>query len=327
MNTSRSLIIRPDFVLVSHRLNSPELLNELLFGMRLSSVQFRRIALGPVNGIGFTNPIGRAQFHFVARGPVWLRSPGNTIHLLDAGDALLIPRGGHHAMLPSPDIASSLINSFDPKVENAPGANAPPNGALIFSGCMELELGGMQPLIAAMPETMLVATLLQVAPEVVPMLEAMEREARAEQAGQANIMARLAEVVASLIVRGWATSGCSSADGWVGALHDPRLSRAIFVMHKNPGHNWTVADLARESGSSRSVFAERFLKATGVTPLRYLTELRMRLAVHRLSHDKQPIKTVASELGYGSLAAFSRAFKRTVGVQPGALRTAQIPAK
>ena len=72
--------------------------------------------------------------------------------------------------------------------------------------------------------------------------------------------------------------------------------------------------------SSRSVFAERFLAVTGMTPLRYLTELRMRLAAQWLARDREPIESVAYKLGYGSLAAFSRAFKRVVGRPPGALR-------
>lgn len=94
-------------------------------------------------------------------------------------------------------------------------------------------------------------------------------------------MARLAEVVAALIVRTWAAKGCGGADGWLAALDDPRLSRAIAAMHKDPGRAWTVDRLAREAGSSRSVFAQRFVRATGATPLRYLTALRMRLAVRQ----------------------------------------------
>ncbi|ALD90519.1 AraC family transcriptional regulator [Cupriavidus gilardii CR3] len=193
---------------------------------------------------------------------------------------------------------------------------------MLFSGCMELDLGGMQPLVAAMPEVMRVDTLLQCAPEIEPMLAAMERESKVERAGHAVIMARLAEVVAALIVRGWVASGCGGASGWIGALRDPRLSMAIVAMHRQPDRDWTVAQLAKEASSSRSVFARRFLLATGVSPLRYLTELRMRLAVRKLSREGQSVEEVASQLGYGSLAAFSRAFKRTVGVSPGACRTA-----
>jgi AraC-like DNA-binding protein len=127
--------------------------------------------------------------------------------------------------------------------------------------------------------------------------------------------------VSAFIVRGWVECGCGDATGWVEALRDPKLGKVILALHRDPGKNWTVAELAAEMGSSRSVFAERFLAVTGMTPVRYLTELRMRLAAQWISHDRASIETVAYRLGYGSLAAFSRAFKRIVGQPPGALRT------
>ncbi len=148
----------------------------------------------------------------------------------------------------------------------------------------------------------------------------MERESLTRQAGYAGILARLADVVAALIVRGWVACGCGNATGWVQVLRDPRLAKAIYAMHQRPGVNWKVEDLAREAGLSRSLFAERFLAATGTTPARYLTELRMRLAVQYITHEGQALETVAFSLGYQSLAAFSRAFKRITGQPPGALR-------
>ncbi|EGH22307.1 transcriptional regulator [Pseudomonas amygdali pv. mori str. 301020] len=306
-------------------------ISELLLGMRLFGVQFRRLEVVPPLGVGFTNAIGRAQFHFVGRGPVWLRSAENVLYKLDTGDAVLIPRGGHHAMLTIENTSASDVQRFDPSTGISDGvqdrADAGEGGAvdqaIIFSCCMELELGGMQPLVAAMPDVMQVSTLLETCPELRPMLAAMEREALMLQAGHAGILARLAEVVAALLVRGWVAGGCGNATGWLGALKDPRLSRAIVMMHQHPGRRWTVATLAHEARHSRSVFAQRFLEATGKPPLQYLTELRMRLALHSLSREQHSVEAVANQLGYGSLAAFSRAFKRTVGISPGAVRVAK----
>ncbi len=130
----------------------------------------------------------------------------------------------------------------------------------------------MQPLVKAMPEVMQVSSLLNTWPEIQPLLVAMERESLTRQAGYAGILARLADVVAALIVRGWVACGCGNATGWVQVLRDPRLAKAIYAMHQRPGVNWKVEDLAREAGLSRSLFAERFLAATGTTPARYLTE-------------------------------------------------------
>lgn len=98
------------------------------------------------------------------------------------------------------------------------------------------------------------------------------------------------------------------------------------MMHKHTGKNWAVATLANEANQSRSVFAQRFLLATGVSPLRYLTDLRMRLAFLSLSREHQSVESAASQPGYGSLAAFSRAFKRSVGLSPRAVRATNIEA-
>ncbi|MGH8779845.1 cupin domain-containing protein [Paraburkholderia sp.] len=327
-----------------------DLISELLLGMRLLGVQYRRIQVARPFGVSFGHAPGRAQFHFVGRGPVLLRSTSGTLYPLETGDALLLPHGGAHELLSSTDVPSRAITTFEmakiceavASVENAKHCTtsaasatassaedktnnltspAPSGDALIFSGCMEFDLGSMQPLVTSMPEVMHVGTLLERYPEIQPMLDAMERESCTERAGYAGILARLADVVAAFIVRGWVECGCGDAMGWVQALRDPRLGRAIVALHRDPGRNWTVAELASEMGSSRSVFAERFLAATGMTPVRYLTELRMRLAARWIEHDREVIETVAYRLGYGSLAAFSRAFKRVVGHSPGAMRT------
>ncbi|MBA7933729.1 AraC family transcriptional regulator [Klebsiella sp. RHBSTW-00215] len=304
-----------------------DLTSELLRGMRLSGVNYRRIETSRPFGVEFSHVPGKAQFHFISRGPVLLRMASGQRLTLESGDALFIPNGDSHALLsdeqapvmnvlklPSEPVCSTVCC-----VKNE-GDDAKNGSAIIFSGCMDFELGGMQPLVKAMPEVMLVSSLLTTRPEIQPMLAAMERETLTRQAGYAGILARLADVVAALIVRGWVECGCGNATGWVQVLRDPKLAKAIYVMHQQPGINWKVEDLAREAGTSRSVFAERFLSATGTTPARYLTELRMRLAVQYISHEGQALEKVAFKLGYSSHAAFSRAFKRITGKAPGALR-------
>ncbi|MEE7535583.1 AraC family transcriptional regulator [Klebsiella huaxiensis] len=304
-----------------------DLTSELLRGMRLSGVNYRRIEAARPFGVEFSHVPGKAQFHFISRGPVLLRMASGQRLTLESGDALFIPNGDSHALLsdeqapvmnvlklPSEPVCSTVCC-----VKNK-GDDVKNGSAIIFSGCMDFELGGMQPLVKAMPEVMLVSSLLTTRPEIQPMLAAMERETLTRQAGYAGILARLADVVAALIVRGWVECGCGNATGWVQVLRDPKLAKAIYVMHQQPGINWKVEDLAREAGTSRSVFAERFLSATGTTPARYLTELRMRLAVQYISHEGQALEKVAFKLGYSSHAAFSRAFKRITGKAPGALR-------
>ena len=275
------------------------------------------------------------MFHFVAAGSLYMRDQAGLIHVLREGDAVLLPRGGQHDLLSEPDMPSRDIKTFQstPLCESVCAIAVCVNDQetcrtadrLVFSGCMEFELGAMSALVTVMPEIMQVSTLLDRQPEIAPMLEAMEREVRTPRAGSAGIVSQIANVVSASIVRDWVECGCGDATGWVQALRDPRLSRAIGAMHRDPGRNWTVAALAAETGNSRSLFAERFLSVTGQTPLRYVAELRMRLAMEWIGQGRMPIDAVAERLGYGSQAAFSRAFKRLTGQPPGAMRSATSP--
>jgi AraC-like DNA-binding protein len=309
-----------------------DLVSELLLGMRLTGVQYRRLQLARPFGIRFGTTAGRAHFHFVASGMVYLRGVGGQVHTMGAGDAVLLPRGGEHDLVSAPDLSCRDVTTFETTelcqsvcaIAACAEASCRTEDTLVFSGCMEFDLGSMHPLVGLMPEIMLVGTLLDRQPEIVPMLQAMEREIRMERAGSAGIVARLADVVSASIVRGWVECGCDDVRGWLEALRDPRLSRAIGALHREPGRNWTVAELATETGSSRSAFAERFLAVTGQTPLRYAAELRMRLASEWIGRDHMPIETAAERLGYGSHAAFSRAFKRVTGHSPGTLRGAVV---
>ncbi|HSI41043.1 MAG TPA: AraC family transcriptional regulator [Xanthobacteraceae bacterium] len=311
-----------------------DLVGELLAGMRLVGLDYRRIQISPPFGLHFGGEDGRAQFHFVARGSAFLRRARGGVALeLAAGAAVLLPHGGPHDLVSQPDLPCRDVAAFAlaplcasvADIKACDEAACRSGDVVIFSGGMGFDLGGLHPLVGLMPDMMSVGTLLDRYPEILPVLEAMEREAREGRAGFAGILARLAEVVSAFIVRAWVECGCGAATGWVSALRDPRLGRVIAAVHRDPGRAWTVADLAVEMGSSRSVFAERFLEVTGMTPLRYLTELRMRLAAQWIGRDGLSIEAAALRLGYGSHAAFSRAFKRTTGRAPGALRSGPRP--
>ena len=194
---------------------------------------------------------------------------------MDTGDAVLLPRGGTHDVVSQPDLACRDVTAFTTStichgvsaLTACKVGECPSSHVLIFSGCMEFDLGGMGSLIGLMPEAMFVGTLSERYPEILPILDAMERETCGGRAGFAGILAHLANVVAAFIVRAWVESGCGEASGWVSALRDPRLGGVISAVHRNPGRDWTVADLAAEMGSSRSIFAERFLAVTGLTPI------------------------------------------------------------
>jgi len=306
---------------------SSDLISELLTGMRLRGVEYRRIQVGPSFGLHFEARPGRGYFHYLAVGSAVLRSADGALHELSAGSAVFIPQGAAHQLLSSSDAPTQDIDSFEAAplgdtvsaVDACPSTSVVPS-AILFYGCMEFDLGGMQGLGRLMPGLMLVDAASQRYPGLLPILAAMKGEICSGRVGFAGILARLAEVVAAMIVRGWVECGCDNAAGLVAALRDPRLARAILALHRQPGRDWTVAELAAECHVSRSVFAQRFELTMGTSPLRYATELRMRLASQWLAQESISIDSVAERLGYSSQAAFSRAFKRINGQPPGSIR-------
>ena len=111
--------------------------------------------------------------------------------------------------------------------------------------------------------------------------------------------------------------------GWLGALSDPMLGRVLQLIHQQPAQPWTVESLAKRAGSSRSVVAERFVDALGISPIKYLTNWRLELAAARLLDSDDSIAQIAVDIGYDSEASFNRAFKRHVGAPPATWRKAK----
>lgn len=309
---------------------SSDLISALLTDMRLRGVQYRRVQAGAEFGLSFEARPGHAYFYFLAVGSALLRTSDGTLHALAASNAVLMPHGGAHQLLSSADMPAIDIDSYQvsPLGDKVDAVDACTSlgmtpGTILFYGCMEFDLGGMQGLGPLMSGVMVADVAGQRYPGLAAILGAMKNEVCSGRVGFAGILARLAEVAAAMIVRGWVECGCDNASGLVAALRDPRLARAILALHRQPGRNWTVEELALECHSSRSVFAERFQATIGTPPLRYATELRMHLAGQWLGQGRLPVETVAQRLGYASQAAFSRAYKRITGQTPGVSRRGQ----
>lgn len=127
----------------------------------------------------------------------------------------------------------------------------------------------------------------------------------------------LAHMMLLQALRAFLESGSQAqGPGWLSALSDRQIGAALTALHGEPARRWTLADLAREAGMSRSSFAERFRALVGATPMDYLTRWRMLLAADRLKQSKDPVGQIALSLGYVSEAAFSTAFKRVMGASP-----------
>jgi AraC-like DNA-binding protein len=154
------------------------------------------------------------------------------------------------------------------------------------------------------------------------LLEAMAEEVVAGRVGAATVLTRLADVVITRILRSWLESESKDAIGWLAAIRDPRIGRALAAIHRRPGEAWSVEALAKIANVSRSVFAERFTAVVGMPVAKYVARWRMHLASRWLRNDRIRVAEAAARLGYESEASFSRAFKRLLGFSPSVLRRA-----
>jgi AraC-like DNA-binding protein len=295
----------------------------MLRGLRLDGVEYSRSCPAEPWGLRFAGQPG-ARFHFVAERGCWLRRPDGAWEALHPGDAVLLPRGGEHVLASTPaapvrDVVREARTAICADVFDD-GNRAAGTGSLLFSGVMRFNLDGLHPLLRMMPEVMRAQALMAADPTIAPMLDAMVCEVAMDRVGAGGIAARLADVLAAKIIRCWVEHGCADQAGWLAALRNPGLGRVLAAIHRAPERDWSVAALAAVMGASRSRFAECFAAGVGQTPARYVAELRMQLARRWLQQDRARIAAVAARLGYCSEAAFSRAFKRIIGMAPSAAR-------
>jgi AraC-like DNA-binding protein len=140
-------------------------------------------------------------------------------------------------------------------------------------------------------------------------------------AGSELMLGRLMELLFVEVLRRYAAQLPHGSKGLFAALSDPVVSRALQFVHADPARRWTVEDLARESGCSRTVLAERFNAVMGQAPIEYVTSWRMQIASDRIRNTDESLAAIAADVGYESEAAFNRAFKRVTGITPGRWRT------
>jgi AraC-like DNA-binding protein len=145
-------------------------------------------------------------------------------------------------------------------------------------------------------------------------------EARSPRPGGAGVLAKLAEVLFIEVLRLYMNGEGSSRTGWLAGVQDRIVGASLNALHARPAHAWTLEELARAAGTSRSVLAERFLKLVGSSPMQYLTQWRMLLAANLLCGTNAPLARIAADVGYQTDTAFSRAFRREFGAPPAAWR-------
>ena len=257
---------------------------------------------------------GRVSFHFVVAGRCWLSGAGDG-RWLAPGDLAVVPHGGTHRIADQPDRTADDLTALPRRdlgrrssLLRHGGGGSP---ALLLCGRAVLDQAD-EPLVGQLP-----ALLVLSGPSGGALAATLAQEAANTAPGAETVIARLVDVLVVYALRTWLRS--APRNGYLGALRDPHLGPVLARMHRDPGHAWSVATLAAAARLSRSVFAERFTATVGRTPMAYLTEIRMRLATTLLTDGLAPA-TVAARTGYDSVAAFSRAYKRTTGDSPAVIR-------
>ncbi len=148
----------------------------------------------------------------------------------------------------------------------------------------------------------------------------MAAESKSIQPGGDTVVTRLCDILVIQSLRRWLETASEAQMGWLGALNDPSIGRAMSAIHKNPESSWGLESLAETAGMSRSAFAARFSELVGETPVKYATKVAMRRAQELLEDPTNSVAELAWRFGYNSEASFHRAFKRVTGVPPGKYR-------
>jgi AraC-like DNA-binding protein len=195
--------------------------------------------------------------------------------------------------------------------------NSPDGAAVMLTGTYQFEGEVSQRLLRALP-TLIVLRDDDWDCPVIPLLA---DEIVKDDPGQEAVLDRLLDLLLIAVLRAWFARPDAGAPGWYRASSDPVVGYALRLMHHNPAHPWTVAELARETGVSRAALARRFHELVGEPPMTFLTNWRIALAADLLLDPGATIGSVAHQVGYGSPFALSAAFKRVRGISPRQHRT------
>lgn len=264
------------------------------------------------------------EYHLITRGSCWGGIVGEEPVLLQEGDIIAFPHGDPHTISSSPGMRGRLsldgyrrpVGSQLPFLLREGGGDERTQMVCGFVGC---DARPFNPLLATLPRVLRVS-----ARDGGGWLEALARlavsESSAGRTGGECVLARASELMFVEVIRRYVASLPPEQTGWLAGLRDPFVGRALAALHDRPAEPWTVESLAKEAALSRSALAERFAHLVGEAPMQYLTRWRMQLAATLLRTRNVSVFEAAVEVGYASEAAFSRAFKKVVGVPPAAWR-------
>lgn len=307
--------------------SSPQLadpLSEVFQSIRISGKIYSPCQFTAPWGMSVSGCSGHALFYIVSRGSALLTIANEKPITLTGGDLVLLPQATSHTLKDAPDSPVVGIETLI-DFEN-PGPISLGGGGLrtsMVAGCFTYEFNANHPFIAALPPVMhLTADDIESEPWLNSTFQFLVHEASQPRQGSGLVIARLTDLLFMQIMRAHMQriKDCPRSQGWLKAMADPQIGQAISLMHKQADAPWTVAALAARVGMSRSAFAQKFSQYTETTPVDYLTFWRMEKAKETLNSTNKGLAEISQSVGYQSEAAFSKAFRRVVGISPGLFR-------
>ena len=300
-------------------------LGEALHFLRMNGVFYCRSEFTAPWALGLPAMKQFLMLHVVTSGRCWLHVAGVPDRLLHAGDLALVPHGQGHQLSSDPELQGEQL--FDLPREQVSeryeilrlGQGGAPT--TVVCGTFQFDHPAAHQLVALLPPMIVVeAWNSSQADWIQSILGIMAAEARELRPGGETVITRLADVLVIHAIRAWIAQDPAAQRGWLGALQDKQIGRVISLILRDPARAWTLESLAAEAAMSRSAFSARFTELVGEPAMRYATRWRMHRALTLLREGGEPVAELSSRLGYESEAAFSRAFKRHMGVSPGAAR-------
>lgn len=270
-------------------------------------------------------------FHIMMDGWCWaqLADESEPPVKLQAGDAVIFPEGEGHYM--STELGKRAVPDLDlyyrpndralPFLLNELGGDGEP--ARFVCGYLGCDARPFNPILNALPRLLHVQASSVGGTLTRDLIRVALQEHEQPRAGSETILSKLSELMFLQAVRQYIDGLPQESIGWLSGLRDRHISTALRLMHSRPEESWTIEALAREAGLSRSAFAERFGDVMGAPPMHYLANWRLQCAARLLEGQGVSIAQAAAAVGYESEAAFNRAFKKQVGLPPGAWRRAR----
>lgn len=260
-------------------------------------------------------------YHYVLEGRLRVQIPGEPVCELKPGELSLFPRNDFHLLggdlrlppTPSSSVVKPPVNGSLAAIRSGGDGSR----TRIVCGFLAGEKLDENPIICALPRLLhldyrngasagWIRSTLQYAAD----------EIATGRMGSETIFAKISELLFVEAIRRYVETLPDGQTGWLAGLKDPYVSRALTLLHAKLGEPWTVDDLGRQVGLSRSALADRFGEVIGLPPMQYLTHWRMHSAAQELRNSTKSVLQIALQVGYDSEAAFSRAFKRVIGTPP-----------